>query len=169
MILLKKKIIFLQIKTKSITKNLYWGIIYYFTKNRISLLFNNYNYKLWKQYVISNSLKYFYDLKWNSYTSHIVRTKINSLITFCTYFLNFSLNKVYIYPNSWHFLSVLRSPFVYKKSMEQFSYKKHKITCTTNIYGYDFFFENYQFNFLKKEFSCNSVWKFFCKITFLSK
>ena len=170
MLLLKKKIIFLNFRKKSIKIFIFFSLIYYFVIQKITILLYFSNCSLQRYYLVSNSLKYFYNLKWNSFASYTLQIKINSLLEFFIYFMSIiSSKKIWNFSNSEYFVSVIRSPFVYKKSMEQFFHETYKICCITNIFKYDFFFQGYQFYFLKNELKENSIFKFFCKITFLFK
>lgn len=68
--------------------------------------------------------------------------------------------------SSKYHISVLRSPFVYKKSMEQFFYKTYKINYQTGILKYNFFSEKYCQSLLYKEFTSRMILKLVFKTTF---
>jgi len=80
-----------------------------------------------------------------------------------------NLQPISIFSKSKYFVSVIRSPFVYKKSMEQFFSETFKIYYQTDLVQFNFFLQKYQYNFLRKELKENSVFKFFCQITFYFK
>lgn len=167
MLLLKKKIIFLNFRKKINTNA---SLIYYFVVKKIIVLLYFSKCILQRYYLVSTNLKYFYNLKWNTLVSYSLQSKLNTLLEFFIYFMSVILPKnIWNFSNSKYFISVIRSPFVYKKSMEQFFHKTYRICCITNIFKYDFFFQGYQFHFLKNELKEKSILKFFCKIIFLFK
>lgn len=170
MLLLKKKIVFITINKKSSNYFLQLKIIYYFIHKGIGLLLYISNCFLLKNNLVSNNLKYIYNLKWNSLSSYILAIKISLLMELFYIFIGFnSVRPILIFSKSKYLVSVLRSPFVYKKSMEQFFYQTSKIYYQTDLIQYNFFFQKYQYNFLKKELKENSIFKFFCQITFFFK
>lgn len=128
------------------------------------------NCLLKKHIVVSKVLKYFYGLKLNSVISYVIELNINYLIEFIFSINNFkAFNSVKCYSKLKHLYSVIRSPFVYKKSMEQFYFSSYKLKYETNIYQYNFLIKNYQKFFIKKELKKNSIFKFVFKITFFFK
>jgi hypothetical protein len=167
MLSLKKKIIFINIK-KSHKKILKLSFYYYFIKkSNLSILLYLTTCTLQKNSIISKRLKYFYTLKWNCATLFILNSKLNFLIEFFYNIKNLNLiQKLNHLPNHKYFLSVIRSPFVYKKSMEQFYCENYKVNYQTNILAYNFFFHNYQYVHLKNFLHKKKFLKLFCKLTF---
>jgi hypothetical protein len=166
MLILKKKIIFINIK-KSYNKILQTKLIYYFIRNKLVILvsfptcsFNKYN-------IFTKNLDYSYTLKWNCSSTFILNSKLNSLVEF---FYNVkdtnSIKTLNHFSNSKYFISVIRSPFVYKKSMEQFFFNEYIIYYKTDVLAYNFFFHNYQYTNLKNILQKKIFLKLFCKITF---
>jgi hypothetical protein len=152
----KKKIIVLQIAKLK---------LYYFIKNKIKLIL--FVCCATKYKVFSKALKYFYNLKLNSVVSYVIEANINYFIEFLFSFNTFFLfNKLKNFSKSKSLYSVIRSPFVYKKSMEQYSCKKHKLNYKTSLFSYDFLLAKYQYFLIKKELNQNSIFKYFFKITF---
>ena len=124
-------------------------------------------YYLIKYKIFSKTLKYFYNLKLNSLVSYIIESNINYFIEFLVSFNTFVLfNRLKNFSKSSSLYSVIRSPFVYKKSMEQYFCKKHKLNYKTNLFSYNFFLTKYQYFLIKKELNQNSIFKYFFKITF---
>jgi hypothetical protein len=167
-LVLKKKIIFINLKKSFAIVSTERGLFYYFSINKIALWVSLSNCVLKKYNVITKSLNYFYTLKWKCTSSFILNSKLNSLIEFFYSVRELSnFKNLNWLSNSKYFVSVIRSPFVYKKSMEQFFYKKYKIYYQTNISTYDFFFHNYQYIHLKMVLRKKKNLKLFCKITFV--
>jgi hypothetical protein len=141
---------------------------YYFIKGQLPVLLCLTNCVLQKNSIINKRLKYFYTLKWNCTTLFILNSKLNFLVEFFYNIKNINctqnLNHL---PNHRYFLSVIRSPFVYKKSMEQFYCENYKVYYQTSILTYNFFFYNYQYIHLKKNLYKNKILKLFCKVTFI--
>jgi hypothetical protein len=165
MLVLKKKIIFINIK-KSYKKSLMCLFYYYFIKGKLSILLCLNNCILQKNSLTSDCLNYFYTLKWTCATLFILNSKLNFLIEFFYNIKNITcIQNLNHLPNHKYFLSVIRSPFVYKKSMEQIYCENFKVCYQTNILLYNFFFYNYQNVYLKK-FLFRKNFKFFCKLTF---
>ena len=165
---IKKKIVFINIKKSYNVFTIQIRLFYYFLKNKIVLLVYFSNLLLKKYHIVTKNLKYFYTLKGKSTSPFILNNKLNYLTEFfhnikdlgCTKNLNYLSNSKYI-------LSVIRSPFVYKKSMEQFFYETYAINYQTNVSMYNVFFHNYQYIYLKKILHRENFLKFFCKITFI--
>lgn len=63
-------------------------------------------------------------------------------------------------------ISLLRSPFVYKKTMEQLHYSLSGITTQTKFIKYDYILQTYQQFFFNRVLNQNSTLKFFFKIIF---
>jgi hypothetical protein len=98
----------------------------------------------------------------------MLNSKLNCLIEFfySVKKLSYSQSLNYL-SKSKFFVSIIRSPFVYKKSMEQLFYNHYKIYYQTKITAYNFFFYNYQYSCLKKNLREKTILKLFCKITFI--
>ena len=144
--------------------------LYYFLTNNIKLIIFLFRYPLKKYKVVSKSLKYFYNLKLNSVVSYVLESNINYFIEFLFSFNNFILfNKLKTFAKSKSLYSVIRSPFVYKKSMEQYFCNLYKLNYQTNLFNYNFFLTKYQYFLIKKELNQNSILKYFFKITFFFK
>ena len=170
MLLLKKKIIFITINKKILKSFLQLKIIYYFVRKGINIFLYISTCFLLKNNLVSNNLKYIYNLKWNSLSSYVLAIKISLLMELFYIFIGFnSVRPVLIFSKSKYLVSVVRSPFVYKKSMEQFFYQTFKIYYQTDLIQYNYFLQKYQHNFLRKELKENSVFKFFCQTTFFFK
>ena len=167
MLVLKKKIIFLNIK-KSYKNFLIFEFYYYFIKGKLSILLCLTNCVLQKDSIISDRLKYFYTLQWTCPTLFILNSKLNFLIEFFYNIKNINrIQNLNHLPNYKYFVSVIRSPFVYKKSMEQFYCENYKVHYQTNILLYNFFFYNYQYVYLKNFLCKKKILKLFCKLTFI--
>lgn len=164
MLLLKKKIIFLNIVEKYGNIIKYSGLVYHFIKSKLIGLVYFCNCSLQKRSVIIFDLSYFYSLKFDSFSPHVFQVKLNRLAEIFSYFQNFSNLRNLV--SSKYSISVLRSPFVYKKSMEQFFYKTYKINYQTGILKYNFFLEKYYQYFLNKEFASRVILKLVFKTTF---
>jgi len=166
MLVFKKKIIILNVKKNSCKTK----FIYFYFKKKEKLLLYLFNCYIQQYDITLNSLKYFYSFKLKSPVFYILETNLNYLLE-----LLFSFSTLSLFTNlkslqkSKRLLSVLRSPFVYKKSMEQLFSTLYKITYKTHITKYDIILKNYQFTFLKIELEQNSILKFFFKIIFLFK
>nr|QFP99038.1 ribosomal protein S10 [Rhizaria sp.] len=162
MLLKKKKIIFLSLKKKSQIK-----FIYYSIKNKIFLLIYFSNCFLWQSKIVSSSLKYFYSLKLNAFIFSILGMKLNSLIEKFFIFNNVNFfGSVSNLSKSKCFTSVLRSPFVYKKSIEQFFYETYKINFQTGIVKYIYILQEYQQIFLRNELNQKNISKFYFKLIY---
>jgi hypothetical protein len=166
-LVLKKKIIFINLKKSHIIINTEIRLFYYFIRNKIvSWVFLS-NYTLKKNNIIIN-LNYFYTLKWKCTSSFILNSKLNSLVEFFYSIHELSnFKNLNWLSNSKYFVSIIRSPFVYKKSMEQLFYEKYKIYYQTNISTYNLFFHNYHYSHLKVVLRKKKNLKLFCKITFI--
>jgi hypothetical protein len=168
MLILKKKIVFINIKKRYNIVTIRIKLFYYFIKKKLMLLVFLSNCLLKKRSIIVTDLKYFYTLKWKCTSPFMLHNKLNSLIEFFYNVKNLGHIKSFNHlSNSKYFVSVIRSPFVYKKSMEQFFYKRYKIYYQTNVLSYNFFFHNYQYVLLKKKLREKAILKLFCKITFI--
>jgi len=161
-------LILLNIKKKTYKSIVLKDLIYYVAKRIIIFLLLNLSYNILKQLVVIKNLGYLYNFKWISYSPFVLKNKLSCLFEF----FNF-LNKPYIQTilthsliKSRHFFSVIRSPFVYKKSMEQLFYWTYKLCHYTNIFRYDIFLQEYQSEILKKELSRKMIVKFSCKIIY---
>jgi hypothetical protein len=152
MILKKKNIIIYNYKK-------YQNKIFYFCFNKnIKLLIHLLKCLLNRYKIISKGTKYFYTLKLQSVVSYIVELYINYFIEFIFSFNNFTLlGTLKNHAQPKHLYSVLRSPFVYKKSMEQFYYNSYKLKYKTNVTPYNFFLKKLSI-FLNK----NRIKKKFC-------
>jgi hypothetical protein len=167
-LVLKKKIIFINCKKSYVMVNTQIRLFYYFIRNKVLLWVYLSNCQLKKNNVMAKSLNYFYTLKWKCTSSFILNSKLNSLLEFFYSVRGLSnFKNINWLSNSKYFVSVIRSPFVYKKSMEQFFYKKYKIYYQTNISTYNFFFHNYQYENLQNALRKKKNLKLFCKITFI--
>jgi len=168
MLVLRKKIIFMHIKKSYKKFIIYTGLFYYFIKKKLALLISLSHCNLKKYNVITNYLSYFYTLKWNCASHFILNSKLNFLIEFFFNLKNIgSIKNLNYLSHCQYFVSVIRSPFVYKKSMEQFFFEKYKVYYQTNALTYNFFFHNYQYIYLKKILQKKKILKLFCKITFI--
>ena len=99
---------------------------------------------------------------------YILRIKISTILEYLFHFSSSNFfNRLQSLPKSNSFFSIIRSPFVYKKSMEQLFYNFYKVRCYTNILSYNLFIQKYQYIFLKNKLCHNSIFKFFCKIKFI--
>ena len=166
-LILKKKIIFINTKKYCNIIIAKTEIIYYFMTKKLTILIFLSNCLLRKDNIVIENLKYFYTLKWKCASFFVLNSKLNYLIEFCANIKNLgSIKSLNYLSNSKYFVSVIRSPFVYKKSMEQFLYEKYKVYYQTNISNYNFFFENYQYLFLKRVLDKKMISKLFFKITF---
>lgn len=157
----KKKIILLKIKKIKIQ------FFYYCIKKCFILLIYLSNCWLQQDKIVTSSLKLAYFFKWKSLTPLVLQTKLSFLTKFFFAFkslLSFTDLKYLAKSNS--LISLIRSPFVYKKSFEQLSYNKFVICCQTHFFKYNFILSNYECFFLKKELHQNSVLKYFFKIIF---
>jgi len=97
----------------------------------------------------------------------LLKTKLSILLEILFCFINSKSTKnVQNLLKSNVFFSIIRSPFVYKKSMEQFFYVTHKLCYQTQAINYNFFLQKYQSIFLKKELNTKGILKFFHKIIF---
>ena len=158
--LIKKIIIFYNNNHKN-------NLFYFFKNKKIKILIQFSNCLFKKHNVVSKILNYSYNLKLNSVVSYIIELNVNYFIEFIFSFNNFkTFNKLKNYSKLKHLYSVLRSPFVYKKSMEQFYFSSYKLKYETNTCQYNFLLKNYQNFFIKEELKKNSVFKFVFKITF---
>jgi hypothetical protein len=167
MLILKKKIIFINIKTSGIGLIIKKGFIYHFVNNKLLVLVFLSNYALKKYFILSESLNYFYNLKGKCISPFLLNSKLNFLTEFFHNIKNLgSLRTLNYFSHSQALISIIRSPFVYKKSMEQFFYKKHTINYQTNSLTYNFFFYSYQYISLKKVLEKFLYIKLLCKITF---
>ena len=165
MLITKKKIIIL-FSNKRNTKI----ILYYFLTNNIKVIIYIYIYSLKKYKVVSKTLKYFYNLKLDSVVSYIIESNINYFIEFLFSFNTFILfNILKTFSKSKSMYSVIRSPFVYKKSMEQYFFNSYKLNYQTSLFNYNIFLTWYQYFLIKKELNQNSIFKYFFKITFFFK
>lgn len=166
-LILKKKIIFINIKKDCNDIIVKTETIYSFIKKKLIILIFLSNCLLKKYSIVIENLKYFYTLKWKCASFFILNSKLNYVIEFCANIKNSSsIESLNYLSNSKYFVSVIRSPFVYKKSMEQFLYEKYKVYYQTNISIYNFFFQNYQYLFLKRVLNKKMISKLFFKITF---
>ena len=157
------------IKTKkSYNKVLTLKFYYYFIKTKLSILICLTNCVLKKNSIINKHLKYFYTIKWSCATLFILNSKLNFLIELFDKIksINFIQNLNHL-PNYKYFLSVIRSPFVYKKSMEQLYFENYKVYYQTSILKYNFYYFNYQYAFLRKSLHNKKNFKLFCKLTFI--
>jgi hypothetical protein len=165
-LILKKKISSINVKkrcNKIITQK---GLYYSIKKKLVSLVYLS-KCLLKKYSIVTKSLNYSYTFKWKCTSLFILNSKLNSLIEFFHNIKNLCSTKNLNYlSSSKNYVSVIRSPFVYKKSMEQFFYEKYKIYHQTNVSAYNFFFHNYQYIHLKKILRKKIISKLFCKITF---
>jgi len=136
-LILKKKIIFINNKkdyNKPIAKT---EIIYYFIKKKLTILIFLSNCLLKKYSIVIENLKYFYILKWKC-TSFFI---LNYLIEFCANIKNSSSVKNLNYlSNSKYFVSVIRSPFVYKKVWNNFYMRNIKCIIKPIFQSIIFFF-----------------------------
>ena len=166
-LLLKKKIIFINIKKIYKIFIIRVTLLYFFFKKKLILLLFLCNCFFNKQSIVVKNLISFYSLKWKCNSFFVLKNILNSLIEF---FYNVKdlgfIKNLKSLSNSKYFVSVIRSPFVYKKSMEQFIYKQYKISYQTNISIYNYFFDRYKYIYLKKVLQKNIILKLFCKITF---
>ena len=166
-LVLKKKIIFVNIKKSYRIVITQTGLFYYFIKKKLLILVSLFTCVLKKHSIITKDLKYYYTLKWNCTSPFILNSKLNSLIEFFYNVKDLSFIKnLNYFSHSKHFVSVIRSPFVYKKSMEQLFYNEYTIYYQTNTSPYNFFFHNYQYINLKSILHKKIILKLFCKITF---
>jgi hypothetical protein len=166
-LLLKKKIFFIKIKKSYNWFIIRTGSIYYFVKKKLVALVFLSNYTLKKYFLFTKDLNYFYTLKGICNSSFILNSKLAFLTEFFYKIKELGCIKRLDYLfNSQYFVSVTRSPFVYKKSMEQFFYKKYAINYQTNISRYNYFFNTYQVFNLKKVLQKENFLKLLCKITF---
>ena len=140
MLLLRKNFFFFNIFNKF--NNII--ILYYRFKNKLFLILNTLYCLLHRYKIISKTLKYIYNLKWVSLVSYILKIKFSFLKNFLFYLNNLTTFKyISILSNSKYIFSVIRSPFVYKKSMEQFFYNTYKISCQNSLANYNYFLQNY--------------------------
>ena len=158
----KKKIILLNIEKKKLKIQL----VYYWTKIFTIALVNYLNCRLGQFKIVTKKLKHSYIFKWNSHISLVIEVQLNSVIEF---FFTFNTLKVKNYKKlvySKKLISLLRSPFVYKKTMEQLCYSNSGIVSQTKFIKYNYILQNYQYFFLNKVLNQNSILKFFLKIIF---
>ena len=141
---------------------IYHGIIkkiilfsYFF--NKIKLVFKK----------ISFNSYYKYDIKLISFVSKMSTNQLSNLKERFVYLNN--LKTQLVLPQSKHILTVLRSPFVYKKSREQFFYNTCKLKFKTSLLSYNFFLQQYNRFFFKNYLKKNSIFKFTYKLVILKK
>lgn len=155
--LLKKRILILLFNKTLINK--FINFYYYF------LILNYFNCCFYQTKLIKFNLKYFYLLKLITYDKYFLNLKINSIIE-SMYCLNV-LNKCSFVKNltkSNSFFSLIRSPFVYKKSMEQIFLEKFKSIFKSENFYYNFFLQEYQEEQLKKFFKKELILKYCYKL-----
>jgi hypothetical protein len=98
----------------------------------------------------------------------MLNSKLSSLVEFFSSVQNLKNIKTLNYlRKSNYFISVIRSPFVYKKSMDQFFYETYKIYYQTNFSMYNIFVYSYQYKELCKILKKKNTSKLFCKIVFI--
>jgi hypothetical protein len=168
-LLLKTTIILIHIK---IFRVLYittpTGFFYYFTKNKFVLLLFFTNCLFKKKIVMNEGLGTFYALNLKCNALFRLKTKLNSWIELFYTMQNISTVKNLNYlPNAKKFVSVIRSPFVYKKSMDQFFYERYQFCYKTNVSTYNYYFCHYQYEQLQKILQENTIWKLACKINYI--
>lgn len=104
-------------------------------------------------------------MKLITYDRYFLNLKINSILE-NMYFLNiFNEGNVLTFlKKSNIFFSVVRSPFVYKKSMEQFFLQKFKGTFMSNKFCYNFFLQVYEEEQLKNKLKEEVILKYCYKL-----
>jgi hypothetical protein len=159
---LKKKIILLNIEKQKLKIQLVYYCFNFFT---ITLM--NYSNCQSGQYkIVTKILKHSYILKWNSFISFVIEVQLNSVIEFFFSFNNLKVKNYKKLVYSKKLISLLRSPFVYKKTMEQLCYSSTGIVSQTKFIKYNYILQAYQYFFFNKVLNQNSILKFFLKIVF---
>jgi hypothetical protein len=158
----KKKIILLNIEKQKLKIQLVYYCFNFFT---ITLM--NYSNCQSGQYkIVTKILKHSYILKWNSFISFVIEVQLNSVIEFFFSFNNLKVKNYKKLVYSKKLISLLRSPFVYKKTMEQLCYSSTGIVSQTKFIKYNYILQAYQYFFFNKVLNQNSILKFFLKIVF---
>lgn len=161
--LLKKKFMLLNFTQKRLKA----GLVYFFKKRSFNLLLSIVKCGLEQRKIANVNLKYSYNLNCRSLTSYVLEMKLKVLLNFFYYFNCLNLATfIKKFSKTNYLISLIRSPFVFKKSMEQLRYDHHKFRCRTNFLAYNFVVENYYSHFLKKELNETSISKYFLKINF---
>jgi hypothetical protein len=166
MLILKKKIIFTSIKKLNSNIIRQKKVIYFFIKKKLILLLSLSNCVLKKYIIVTKNLTYMYSLKYSCNSPFILNSKLNFLIEFFYRLKNGSIKNLNYLSHYKYFISIIRSPFIYKKSMEQFFFKRYTMYYETNISIYNFFFNNYQYKYIKKILQKKKNSKLFCKVIF---
>ena len=157
-----KKIILLNIEKQKLKIQLVYYCFNFFT---ITLM--NYSNCQSGQYkIVTKILKHSYILKWNSFISFVIEVQLNSVIEFFFSFNNLKVKNYKKLVYSKKLISLLRSPFVYKKTMEQLCYSSTGIVSQTKFIKYNYILQAYQYFFFNKVLNQNSILKFFLKIVF---
>lgn len=170
MLLLKKNIIFIHFKRRQLKQYLYFEFIYYYLKFGIKTFIYFSKYLVFRKVIDTHISFFMYNFKFKCFSFYNIVINLILLIEFFLFFgnINFFNMKYFIKKKKWNF-TVLRSPFVYKKTREQYVFNIYRIYFSVYFIYYDFFLQEYYQFIIKKELNKKLIGFFFIKYTFFFK